>query len=295
MRNLADLLQTIGGNVESLATKYAIQLGLFRSQIVCPYHTSHQLELQTPPLSTRLGFRCTRNKCHLSHRTTSILHKMRLSAYKALQILFLWSQNTRLAEICYKLHVSRPTAQKLCDRIRRACTWKIDYNSTNKMGGLGYTVEIDESMLFSRHQRRGRRMQSSVWVFGAVCRETGDLFLQIVTDRTKETLIPIIRQHIELGTTIISDCWKPYRCLKQQGYRHLTVNHSKTFLNRASGAHTNTIEGVWRWLKHSLPTSGIKKSRIDAYIKSFQWQRIYGRRLNSFITVVDHVRQFYER
>ena len=33
------------------------------------------------------------------------------------------------------------------------------------------------------------------------------------------------------GTTIISDCWKSYNCLNNEGFQHLTVNHTYNFVD----------------------------------------------------------------
>jgi hypothetical protein len=62
----------------------------------------------------------------------------------------------------------------------------------------------------------------------------------------------VIDAWIEPGTTIISDCWAAYRDLDAHGYTHHTVNHSIQFVNKHSGAHTNTIEGTWRHVKALL-------------------------------------------
>ncbi|GFX01602.1 hypothetical protein TNCV_3971021 [Trichonephila clavipes] len=51
---------------------------------------------------------------------------------------------------------------------------------------------------------------------------------------------------IELGTAVVSDCWKSYERLSGRGYHHLTVNHSLEFVDSETGAHTNTIEVTWR-------------------------------------------------
>jgi len=59
----------------------------------------------------------------------------------------------------------------------------------------------------------------------------------------------IIRDWIEPGTTIISDCWPALRDLESQGYTHRTVNHSTYFVDLNTGAHTNTIEFKWRSIK----------------------------------------------
>jgi transposase-like protein len=86
-------------------------------------------------------------------------------------------------------------------------------------------------------------------VFGGVERESGKTFLVPVKDRTADTLMTVIRDWIEPGTTVISDCWGAYHDLGSQCYRHRTVNHSNNFVDPHTGAHTNTIESTWRTVK----------------------------------------------
>ena len=86
-------------------------------------------------------------------------------------------------------------------------------------------------------------------MLGGVERESGNTFLVPVPDRTSDTLMAIIRDWIEPGTTVISDSWASYRNLDQQGYTHRTVNHSIHFVDPTTGAHTNTIESTWRSVK----------------------------------------------
>jgi hypothetical protein len=59
----------------------------------------------------------------------------------------------------------------------------------------------------------------------------------------------IIRDWIEPGTTVISDCWGSYRSLGSQGYMHCTINHSIHFVDTDTGAHSNTIESTWHQVK----------------------------------------------
>ena len=63
-----------------------------------------------------------------------------------------------------------------------------------------------------------------------------------VEKHDRDTSLPIIKEFIAPGTTIISDCWKAYDTLNQHDFEHLIVNHSIEVVN-SDGDHTNKIEG----------------------------------------------------
>ena len=63
-------------------------------------------------------------------------------------------------------------------------------------------------------------------MFGGIERGTGKSSFVPV-----DTLLRIIRERIEPGTTIVSDCWKAYRSLEEAGFEHLTVKHSIEFVD----------------------------------------------------------------
>ncbi|XP_022161700.1 uncharacterized protein LOC111027609 [Myzus persicae] len=102
-----------------------------------------------------------------------------------------------------------------------------------------------------RKYHRGHRVEGQ-WIFGGIEQESGLCFLVPVERRDKVTLLSLIKDWILPGTCIISDCWKAYDCLEEEGFRHLTVNHSIQFVNLDTGAHTNNVEGMWRHAKASL-------------------------------------------
>ena len=109
-------------------------------------------------------------------------------------------------------------------------------------------VEIDESKFGPRKYHKGHPVKGQ-WVFGGVERESGEIFLVPVMDRTADTLLAVIRDWIEPGTTVISDCWGAYHNLGSQGYQHRTVNHSINFRDPVTGDHTNTTESTWHIVK----------------------------------------------
>lgn len=82
-------------------------------------------------------------------------------------------------------------------------------------------------------------------MFGGIERDSKKCFFTTVENRTADTLVNIIKQHIKPGSTIISDCWKAYNSLDKEGFTHLTINHSVNFVDPNSGAHTNSIDRIY--------------------------------------------------
>ena len=139
-------------------------------------------------------------------------------------------------------------------------------NRVGKIGGEGKIVEIDESKFGKRKYNVGRLVEGQ-WVFGGVCRDTRECFMVPVEQRDSSTLLTIIKDRILPGTTIISDCWKAYNCLQEEGYHHLTVNHSLNFVDPDNSAiHTNNIERLWRDTKQRVPLYGRRKKHFVGYL-----------------------------
>ncbi|GFT39876.1 mitotic-spindle organizing protein 2A [Trichonephila clavipes] len=148
---------------------------------------------------------------------------------------------------------------------------------SEKLGGVGEIVEIDESLFGKMKYGKGRRVNGK-WVFGGVQSESNKCFFRVVESRTKEELLKVIHEWILPGTTIISDCWKAYDCLSDEGYVHLRVNHSLTFVDPETGAHTNSIEGTWSAIKKGLHKAHAK-GQFDSYLAEYMWRRSNGHEL----------------
>jgi hypothetical protein len=62
---------------------------------------------------------------------------------------------------------------------------------SERIGGPGKHIEIDESKFGKRKYHLGKRIYG-VWVFGDIEREYKKCFFDVVEDRSANTLIPII-------------------------------------------------------------------------------------------------------
>ena len=57
-----------------------------------------------------------------------------------------------------------------------------------------------------QEEKNNRKNYPPQWVFGGVCRETEEVFLVTVPDRTAETVMSCIEKYVE-KSLIMADCW----------------------------------------------------------------------------------------
>ena len=145
-----------------------------------------------------------------------------------------------------------------------------DSNTGEKIGGEGKVVEVDETKIGKRKYNSGR-LADGQWVFGMVERQSGKLKLEICpqNQRDSNTLLTLINKHVEKGTLIMNDGWKGYSKLEDLRFKHLSVNHSKFFVDTETGAHTQQIESSWWALKRRLSRGGIKF--YDLHFAEYLW------------------------
>lgn len=175
--------------------------------------------------SRRQRFKCPHCLKVFTQRTRTSKRGSRLSDTQWRMALRLFSlrggmSGTDLADV---LQVHRRTGQKMNRTLRRMTVGLRPYT-------LPGVSEWDESMF------------SKQWVLGGVSRETGQCLLQIIPNRTEDTLVPIVERHSDPEGLVFTDEWSGYINLA----RHMTVCHAREFRNsQAPFVHTNTQEGIW--------------------------------------------------
>lgn len=186
-----------------------------------------------------------------------------------------WIREMPFKHIEAEVNVTGKTVTDWTSFCREVCM-EVCLMSSEPIGGVGMIVEIDESKFGKRKYERGRRVDGR-WVFGGIERGSRKTFFRVVENRGKDVLLAIIKEFVLPGTTIISDCWKSYDCLEDEGYHHLTVNHSLEFKHPETGAHTNTIEGTWSAIKRSLPTRTCPgEEQFNSYLYEYVWRKSCG-------------------
>ena len=138
-----------------------------------------------------------------------------------------------------------------------------------------------------------------MWVFGLVdTSHTPALgYMEVVTTRDANTLLPIIQAHIAPGTIVHSDEWHAYRRVSTlpSVSSHQTVNHSITFVDPISGTHTQHIESYWNRTKTKFKRmKGCHSHQIPSYLDEFMWRERYGKTSkDAWISIIQDIAQQY--
>jgi len=176
-----------------------------------------------------------------------------MSLATIVKIIYYWTYRYPQEIVLHETGLSNHTVIDFYNFLREVCRVVLQEQS-EPIGRPGVIVQIDESKFGKRKHNRGRPIDG-VWVFGGILERESNppkCFFLPVEDRKASTLIPIIKQWILPGTTVLSDGWKAYKSLEAEGFVHQTVNHSLNFVS-LSDTHTNNIESHWHALKKSLP------------------------------------------
>ena len=104
-------------------------------------------------------------------------------------------------------------------------------------GGPGIICQIDES-LFCHKQKygKGRASETQTWVFGIADTSFSParFYMEVVPNRSAETLLHIIARVCKPGTIIHSDKWAAYKSINRVlGFDHGSVNHFSDLLIQA--------------------------------------------------------------
>ena len=233
--------------------------------------------------SDKFIWRCPFKKCNsnVTIRDRSFFAGSRISLGKSLLLIYLWSVGYTVKDAVRETQLTKKSIIDWFRFCRDIVLYHFD-NSENTIGGDGVIVEIDESLVSKRKYNRGRYVGQQ-WVFGAIARDTPtfECFVELVNDRSQETLLEVIKRRIKPGSIIMSDCWKSYDCLEANGYKHHKVNHSENFLNpEDEDIHTQNIENRWNWMKKFVKK---KVENIQKHLEEYILEYLYNKKFENNI------------
>lgn len=168
-------------------------------------------------------------------------------------------------ELARDLGTSQKSAWFMLHRLRLALR---DKTITNKAGGSGGEVEVDETFVGGRvanmHKSKKARIAAvkgnprglmgdhgnKTIVMGMLDRDLRQVRATVIPNVKRETLIGEILREVAPESKVYTDAYIGYRSLKEQQFVHEIVDHVETYVN--GQVHTNGIENFWSLLKRSI-------------------------------------------
>jgi len=194
-------------------------------------------------------WRCSRQACRrfVSVRENSFFANSKLSLRDQMKLIISFAAESTVKSTALMFHISRGAVTDYFIACRR--NYQAAILAKPIVFAAGGEYESDECLI--EDVNVGNNIRTDMWVQSIVERETGQIYLARVPDRSTTSLVPNITALVPAGNYIFTDDWASYRSLPQHGYVHRTVNHSAGEYQRDEwiygvrhSIHNNTCEGV---------------------------------------------------
>ncbi len=207
--------------------------------------------------------------------------------------LYFMGLNLSNAQIAQELGLDPSDTQRMTEQLRDGVVMR------QPEPILSGDVECDEVYVIAGHKgqpeavrsagRRGRRRRlkgargrgtlatEKPPIFGMIQRG-GAVVIRRVENVQQATIRPLIQTFIAPGTRVHTDEYTIYNPLKDWGFDHHTVCHSRGEYARDEDGdgfheiHVNTMEGFWSLLRSWLrPHRGLSQEKLPLYLGFFQF------------------------
>ena len=193
----------------------------------------------------------------------------RLSTQKRNKLFQCFAQDLTATKTAVLVAVNRNTVNAYFAELRQRIFEQSIVEAKAEIGEF----ELDESYFGAKRVRgkRGRGAAGKTPVFGLLKRG-GKVFVTIVPNCSRESLMPVIQGKILAGSTIHTDGWRAYDGLVLNGYDHYRVFHSENEFARGK-SHVNGIENFWSFCKRRLSKfNGCTDEKFLVHLKESEWR-----------------------
>jgi transposase-like protein len=225
---------------------------------------------KVPWLENQKKHQCKSCRYQFSVTAGTIFHDTHLPLWKwflAVYLIVEAKKGLSANQLKRTLGISYKTAWYLSHRIRAAMK-EVD---AQLLKGI---VEADETFIGGKVEGEGRGYTGNKAIVVGVIQRGGNICLQVVGARDRETLHNFIRQNVSGDVeAIYTDEWTGYLGLADEDTRHETVKHSEKEWVRGD-VHTNSLENVWSLLVRSIIGSyhHVSTKHLDAYLDELEFR-----------------------
>lgn len=226
-------------------------------------------------VSTRKCYSCSHCGYQIHPTAGTIFHKSSTKLTDWFHALFLFASSKNgvsAKELQRQLGCTYKTSWRMAHQIRSLMT-----QGRDPLNGI---VEVDETYVGgTKHGTRGRGAKGKTAVVG-IAQRKGNLRAQTVENVKAKTVLPLVRERVALGSTVMTDEFPIYNRVSNDGYLHEVVQHGLREYVRGD-AHTNTLEGFWSQVKRSINGThhAVSSKHLQKYVNEFVFR--YNHRASS--------------
>jgi transposase-like protein len=214
-------------------------------------------------LKGRKAYSCEFCRFQIHPLSGTIFHKSDTPLTKWLYAIYLFSvskNGVSALELQRHLQVTYKTAWRIGKKIRGLMTQNKD-----KLSGI---IEIDETYIGGKQSRKfGSGFDNKTSVIGMTERNG---LAKVKVDHANSTATKFfLEEYASVGSEIYTDESPIYTHVKKH-FTHKAVNHSlKQYV--MGEVHTNSIEGFWGQLKHSIDGTyhAVSSKYLQSYLDQF--------------------------
>ncbi len=180
--------------------------------------------------------------------------------------------------------LNRNTVNRILKLLRTRLAKLCEQENTCRNG----TFELDECYLDARKVRgkRGRGAKGKTILFGIYERASRHVYVRIVDDVKRKTLMRIIEDRIDHNSTIYTDGFRVYDSLMKDGFKHhFKVLHGDNEFVRGA-VHVNGIEGFWSVLKTRLSKFRGLSSKANIFLHVKECEFMFNHRADNLYELI---------
>lgn len=263
---------------ERLAIDY-LESVRWRAYRYCPTCGESERTSPTNSKNHRYGlYYCLSCKSLFSVTVNTIFHGSKVPINKWLMVFHLMSASKKgisALQTQRMIGVSYNTAWSMCHRIRKVME-PTEAELKKKLGGNKRPVEVDETYWGNNGKLPpgARGYGHKMKIVTIVDREGGTKRSFHVPNVKAATVVPIIKQHVDKRSRMMTDESGIYKKLGADFHSHESVNHGRREYARGD-VTTNTVEGSFSLLKRSFRGTfhKISERHLHRYLSEldFKW------------------------
>jgi len=228
-------------------------------------------------LTNRKAYSCSQCGAHLYPCAGTIFQDSRTPLtvwFYAIYLFVTTRHGVSGKELERQLGVTYKTAYRMGQQIRKLM------GKADNVPLLQGHIEMDEAFVGGKRSggQRGRGALGKTILYG-IKERGGNIVVEIVPDTRKETLRAVALNKISHWSVVSTDQWNGYSLLKEEGFVHGSVDHSKKQYARYDAEqdvvhHVNHVESFWRLFKKSVQGTHIHISskHMQKYVDEFTFR-----------------------